>query len=75
VIITPVKLVAADKESLKQTDAHNPNKNIVTKHKKGEFVKEPKDGRSQVDKPKKYKESVDGDVDMLMEAYDEVRNS
>lgn len=74
--IHPAEVQPKDKESLKQTEADKENKNLVTKHKKGEHTKEPKDGRDQVDKPKKYKESVDNsDEGMLAEAYDVVRKS
>ena len=74
--IHPAEPQVTDKELLKQTDSGNENKNLVTKHKKGEHTKEPKDGRDQVDKPKKYKESVDNsDEGMLAEAYDVVRKS
>jgi hypothetical protein len=73
--IHPAQPQVSDKELLKQTDAANANKNLVTKHKKGEHTKEPKDGRDQVDKPKKYKESYDNDENMLMEAYEGIKKS
>jgi hypothetical protein len=73
--ISPAKVQASkDKELTGQTSGDK--RNLPTKDTKGEHVVEPKDGRKQADKPKKYKESVDGDdVDMLMEAYDVVQKS
>jgi len=54
-------------ENIDQT--HGDKRNLPTKNNKDVQGSEPKDGRSQVQKPKKYKEAFENDNDMLTEAY------
>ena len=65
--IKPEEVDVKDSELEKQTSGRNKERNLTRKHVNNALGKEAKDGRSQVDKPKKYKESVDDDT-LLAEA-------
>jgi len=64
----PAAPQVTDKELLSHTQGDK--RNMPTKDTKNPHAKEPKDGRNQATKPKKYKESVDmTDAELITEAY------